>query len=85
MHYQIGKVCADYNLQLDKGEKCLKAYLVNHSAKDGVPKEWAYYRLAQIYKHKKNKTEALKWIDKAITGLPEIDVFKEEKEAIEGI
>lgn len=82
MHYQIGKVCADYNIQLDKGEKCLKAYLSNHSAKDGVPKAWAYYRLAQIYKHKKNKAEALKWIDKAITGLPEIEVFQEEKKTI---
>ncbi|WP_439153015.1 tetratricopeptide repeat protein [Winogradskyella sp.] len=82
MHYQIGKVCADYNIQLDKGEKCLKAYLSNHSAKDGVPKAWAYYRLAQIYKHKNNKTAALKWIDKAITTLPEIDVFKEEKSLI---
>jgi len=82
MHYQIGKVCADYNMQLDKGEKCLKAYLSNHSAQDGVPKAWAYYRLAQIYKHKKNKTEALKWINKAITGLPKIEVFKEEKASI---
>jgi len=82
MHYQIGKVCADYNIQLDKGVKCLKAYLSHHSSKDGVPKEWAYYRLAQIYKHKKDKTEALKWIDKAIAGLPKIDVFKEEKATI---
>lgn len=82
MHYQIGKVCADYNIQLEKGEKCLKAYLANHSAKDGVPKAWAYYRLAQIYKHKKNKTEAIKWIDKAIAGLPKIKVFKQEKTKI---
>ena len=82
MHYQIGKVCADYNIQLDKGEKCLNAYLSNHSAKDGVPKEWAYYRMAQIYKHKKKKSEALKWINKAIAGLPDIDVFKTEKSSI---
>jgi len=82
MHYQIGKVCADYNIQLDKGEKCIKAYLSNHSAKDGVPKAWAYYRLAQIYKHKNNKTEALKWINKAIAGLPNIEVFQEEKSTI---
>jgi len=79
MHYQIGKVCADYNIQLDKGEKCLKTYLSHHSSKDGVPKEWAYYRLAQIHKHKKDKVEALKWINKAIAGLPELDVFKEFK------
>jgi tetratricopeptide (TPR) repeat protein len=85
MHYQIGKVCADYNIQLEKGEKCIKAYLSNHSSKDGVPKAWAYYRLAQIYKHKKDKTEALKWINMAITGLPKVDVFKEEKDTIEGL
>lgn len=82
MHYQIGKVCADYNIQLEKGEKCLKTYLANHSAKDGVPKAWAYYRLAQIYKHKKNKAEALKWINKAIAGLPKIKVFQKEKASI---
>ncbi|MEO1031587.1 MAG: tetratricopeptide repeat protein [Bacteroidota bacterium] len=82
MHYQIGKVCADYNIQLEKGEKCLKTYLANHSAKDGVPKAWAYYRLAQIYKHKKDKAEALKWIDKALAGLPKIKVFQKEKISI---
>lgn len=82
MHYQIGKVSADYNVQLEKGEKCLKAYLSNHSAKDGVPKEWAYYRLAQIYKHKNNTEEAMKWIDKAIVGLPKVEVFQTFKNSI---
>ena len=82
LHYQIGKVCADYNIQLDKGEKCLNAYISNHSGNDGVPKAWAYYRMAQIHKHKKQKTEALKWINKAISDLPNIEVFKDEKVAI---
>jgi tetratricopeptide (TPR) repeat protein len=85
MYYQIGKVCAEYNLQLDKGEKCLKIYIDNYSAKDGVPKAWAYYRLAQIQKHKKNKVEALKWVEKAISELPKIDVFIEEKAAIQSL
>ena len=83
MHYQIGKVCAEYNIQLDKGEKCLLIYIDNYSAKDGVPKAWAYYRLAQIYKFKKNKEDALKWIDKAIISLPKIEVFKTEKSTIQ--
>ncbi|MCD2260482.1 tetratricopeptide repeat protein [Psychroserpens luteolus] len=83
MHYQIGKVCAEYNIQLEKGEKCLLTYIDNYSAKDGVPKAWAYYRLAQIHKNKKNKKEALKWIDKAITSLPKIKVFKTEKSKIQ--
>lgn len=79
LHYQIGKVAAEYNTQLEKGEQCLQTYITNYSAKDGVPLAWAYYRLAQIYKHKNNKEEALKWIDKAIINLPKIKVFQEEK------
>ena len=82
MHYQIGKVCAEYNVQVDKGEKCLLIYLENYSAKDGVPKAWANYRLAQIYKHKKAKVNALKYIDLAISELPKIDVFKKERNVI---
>lgn len=66
LHYQIGKVCADYNVQLDKGEKCLKTYIENYTVKDGVPLQWAYYRLAQIFMHKNDKKNALIWIDKAL-------------------
>ena len=82
LHYQIGKVSADYNIQLDKGERCLKMYIENYSAKDGVPIEWAYYRLAQIHKHRKNKQEALNWIDKAIEIRSDFKQAKEEKEEI---
>jgi tetratricopeptide (TPR) repeat protein len=82
LHYQIGKVCAEYNVQIDKGEKCLLIYLDNYSAADGVPKAWANYRLAQIYKYKKEKKNALKYIDLAIAELPKIDVFKEERKAV---
>lgn len=82
MHYQIGKVCADYNVQLEKGTACLKTYINNYTAKDGVPKAWAYYRLAQISKHKENRTEAHNWIDKAIADLPKLTVFKTFKNKI---
>ena len=85
LHYQIGKVAAEYNVELDKGEHCLKLYLENHTAVDGVPKPWVYYRLAQIYKHKKQKEEATKWIDKAIVGLPKIKAFQKEKETIRAL
>ncbi|TYA73269.1 hypothetical protein FUA24_17170, partial [Seonamhaeicola marinus] len=82
MHYQIGKVCADYNIQLEKGEKCLHAYIKNHSVKDGVPIEWAYFRLAQIHKNKLDKTAALKWIDKALATRANFKQAKEEKAKI---
>jgi tetratricopeptide (TPR) repeat protein len=82
LHYQIGKVSADYNIELDKGERCLKMYIENHSAKDGVPIEWAYFRLAQIHKNRNNKTEALQWIDKALDIRPSFKQAKEEKQKI---
>ncbi len=85
MHYQIGKVCAEYNIELEKGEKCLLTYIENYSARDGVPKSWAYYRLAQIQKNKKEKANALKWINKAIASSPDIKVFKKEKQKIEAL
>ncbi|QHI36612.1 hypothetical protein IMCC3317_19750 [Kordia antarctica] len=66
MHYQIGKVAADYNIQLEKGEKCLYLYITNYTSKDGVPVSWAYYRLAQIFQHKGDKQKAMEWIDKAL-------------------
>ena len=82
LHYQIGKVSADYNLQLEKGEKCLSIFIKNHTSKDGVPIEWAYYRMAQIQKHKNNKSEALNWIDKAINTKSDFKQALSEKEII---
>ncbi|MGB5417824.1 tetratricopeptide repeat protein [Algibacter sp.] len=82
LHYQIGKVAAEYAIELEKGEQCLQIYLENYSPEDGVPKAWAHYRLAQIYAHKNNKVTALEYIDLAITQLPKIKPFKAEKERI---
>ena len=82
LHYQIGKVAADYNIQLEKGEQCLKVYIENHSAKDGVPIEWAYYRMAQIEKHKRNKVAALTWIDKALNERLDFEQAQKEKKII---
>ena len=79
LHYQIGKVAAEYNIELHKGEQCLKTYLKNYSLEDGVPKAWAHYRLAQIQTYNSNKVEALKHIDLAIDELPKIKSFQEEK------
>ncbi len=81
LHYQLGKVSAQYNTQLDKGIGCLEKYIKNHSPKDGVPKSWAYYRLAQIYKHKGNKFQATKYIDLALSE-KQLKPFEKEKESI---
>jgi tetratricopeptide (TPR) repeat protein len=82
LHYQIGKVAAEYNIELHKGEQCLQTYIKNYTPNDGVPKAWAYYRLAQIYLLRKDKSEALKHIDLAILEYPKMKPFKEEKEKI---
>ena len=85
LNYQIGKVAAQYNLQLIKGEQSLYTYIENISVQDGVPVEWAYLRLAQIYKHKKEKTQALNWIDKALSVRSDFKQALEEKRNITSI
>jgi len=82
MHYQIGKIAAEYNIETEKGKYCLKKYIDGYSVNDGVPIAWANYRLAQVYKHQLNKEKALFYIELAISDLPEIDVFKVEKRVI---
>ncbi|MBL4662116.1 MAG: tetratricopeptide repeat protein [Flavobacteriaceae bacterium] len=82
LHYQIGKIAALYNLDAELGINCLQKYIENHSVKDGVPKDWAYYRLAQIYKNLGNKKSALKWIDKALVNRPDFKEAKKEKKII---
>ena len=81
-YYQLGKIAAIYNLQLDKGEQYLLTYIKNYSAKDGVSLNWAYVRLAQIHKHKQSKVSALKWIDKAISSRVDFKEAKVERNKI---
>lgn len=66
INYQIGKISAMYNIELEKGLNYLKAYLKNYTVRDGVPKEWAYYRIAQIYRHMGDKRNAMNWSEKAL-------------------
>ena len=85
LNYQIGKISAQYDLDAQLGIDCLQTYIKNHSAKDGVPKDWAYFRLAQIYKNLGNKQEALSWINKALSSRPSFEEAKKEKKIIEAL
>ncbi len=82
LNYQIGKIAAQYNLNAELGIDCLQRYIENHSVRDGVPKDWAYYRLAQIYRNLGNKATALQWIDKALKERPDFKEAMEEKQQI---
>jgi tetratricopeptide (TPR) repeat protein len=79
LDYELGKLAAEYNIELQKGVQCLQTYLKNYSPEDRVPKAWAHYRLSQIYAHKKNKVVALKYIDLALAESPKTKSFKDEK------
>lgn len=85
LNYQIGKIAAQYNLDAELGINCLQAYIENHSAKDGVPKDWAYYRMAQIYKNQGKKATAMVWINKALKDRPDFDEAIQEKKKIEAL
>jgi tetratricopeptide (TPR) repeat protein len=85
LHYQIGKITAQYNLEAQIGIDCLETYIKNHSVKDGVPKDWAYFRLAQIYKNQGKKQEALDWIDKALVSRSDFKEAQQEKKIIQAL
>lgn len=82
LNYQIGKISAQYNLDSTQGIQCLEAYIDNYSVKDGVPKDWAYFRLAQIYRNEGDKGKAIHWIEKALSGKPDFKEAKKEKQEI---
>lgn len=82
LNYQIGKIAAQYNLNPQYGIACLSEYLANYSIKDGVPKDWAYYRMAQIYKNLGKKEIALTWINKALADRNDFDEAQKEKSLI---
>ena len=82
LNYQIGKISAQYNLEPEYGIECLSQYLANYSIKDGVPRDWAYYRMAQIYKNLGKKEIALTWINKALAGQSNFDEAQKEKSLI---
>ncbi len=83
LHYQFGKIAGQYGIGLDQGISCLNKYLKNYSAKDGVPKDWAYLRLSQIYKHKGNKSKALEWVNKALNSRKNFKEAIAEKKIIQ--
>ena len=82
LNYLIGKVSAQYNVSLNKGLVFLKTYIKNHSEKDGVPKSWANYRIAQIYRYKSDKRNAYNYIQKALLEKPDLEAAQDEKELI---
>lgn len=84
-HYQIGRISVQYNVQFEKGETCLLKYIDSYSTRDAVPLEWAYVRLAQINKIKKNKEKALEWINMAISTKPDFKEALAEREIIEAL
>lgn len=85
LNYQIGKIAAQYNLDPDLGLQSLQDYVKNHTVKDGVPKDWAYYRIAQIYKNLGKKETALLWIDKALLDRPNFKEALAEKKIIKAL
>jgi len=85
LHYQLGKIAGQYGIGLDQGIACLNRYIEHHTAADGVPKDWAYMRLAQIYRHKGEKEKALNWIQRALSERPDFKEALKEKEQIRAL
>lgn len=85
LRYQIGKVCGDYGVKLDEGIGHMEEFVAQYSVKDGVPIEWAYYRLARLYRQKKDKKTADEWIKKALTMRGDFELAIAERDRISAL
>ncbi len=81
-NYEIGKTAAVFGVELNKGEQALALYLKNFKDMDGVPKSWAHYRMAQIYRQRNNRDKAEECIQMALGTEPQNKVFQEEQALI---
>ncbi|WP_422081661.1 tetratricopeptide repeat protein [Ulvibacterium sp.] len=85
LHYQIGKICGEYGLKLDEGVYHMGQYIKNYTPLDGVPLKWAYFRMAKLYRKKKDKPNAQKWIAKALYIDIELEPALEEQKKIKAM
>jgi len=85
INYQVGKIVAQYNLDAQLGINCLEKYIAEHSVRDGVPLDWAYFRMAQIFRNQGDKAAAKQWIEKALVSRPDFEEALEEKERIDAL
>jgi len=85
LHYQLGKIAGQYGIGLDQGIACLNRYIEHYSPADGVPKDWAYLRLAQIYRHQNKKDKALMWIHRALENRKDFKEALTEKKQIQAL
>lgn len=78
--YQIGKTSAISGLKLDRGEECLRKYLIYEPKKNEPSHAGANMRLAQIYERQGKKVDAKKLFESALKADP---TLKEAKEGLE--
>ncbi len=80
--YQLGKTSAISGERLDRGEACLKKYLIYQPKRNEPSHAGAQMRLGQIAEKKGNKAEAKKLFTEALKGDASL---KEAKEGLERV
>ncbi|MCF8714027.1 tetratricopeptide repeat protein [Joostella atrarenae] len=85
IHYQIGKLAAQYNYKVNSGISHLLIFENLYTPESTIPLEDVYYQLAVLYRYQKNKEKANYYIDKAIKIHPNSKDFNSEKENINGL
>jgi len=83
INYQIGKIAANYRINLNEGLIHLNRFIKNHSSSDNVSLDWIYYQMARIFRHKKDKNNALINIEKALAIRSDFKEAVKEKKQIE--
>lgn len=83
--YELGEASALFEIQPEIGEKLLKEYIKDYGYRDLKSPAWAYLRLAQIERERKNRESALEFIEKSLAIDSGFEKAKEEKYKIQSL
>lgn len=83
LNYLIGKVCGDYEQNLDVGIAHMQTFVKNNTVRDGVPVFHAYYQLARLYRLKNDRVNADVWIKRALSSDSNFQLAQQEKQIID--
>lgn len=81
LNYELGKIFVENDIDANPQQSLslLDAFIKNHNYRDIHALEWGHYRKAQIHMKMKNKNEAKKSIEKALSIRPRFEEARLEK------
>lgn len=85
IHYQFGKIASKYGINRPMGRWHLRQYEKRYNPYSRIGLEWIYYHQAMILKGEALRKEALAFLEKSLSVMPDFKPALEQKQALESL